>query len=207
MPVLSETEIQIKLRGLLDKLSPNQAEYLRVRQLCDSDAEAAKKVGIATTTVSRWKKDAEFMTAYTITTQMLGAKKELVVADQNKQAIVKAQMATLMHTLPDIVQKLLDIALNGKSEEMKVRAMKLIFDTVGMGPQAELPLNKQTKSFLQVAELLVPQAQHELAKRGAIDSADKDLETLIREGATLAAEATDTKAIAEEMVEEDLEDL
>ena len=203
MPVLSETEIQIKLRGLLDKLSPNQAEYLRVRQLCDSDAEAAKKVGIATTTVSRWKKNADFMTAYTITTQMLGAKRELVVADQNKQAIVKAQMATLMHTLPNIVQKLMDIALNGKSEEMKVRATKLIFDTVGLGPQAELPLNKQTKSFLSVAELLAPQAQHELIKRGAPE--DKDLETLVREGATLGMEAVDTQAVAEELVNEEEE--
>lgn len=206
MSVLSETEIQIKLRGLLDKLSASQAEYLRTRQFCDSDAEAAKKVGCVATTVSRWKKNSDFMTAYTITTQMLGAKKELIVADQNKQAIVKAQMAVLMHTLPDIVQKLLDIALNGKSEEMKVRAMKLIFDTVGMGPQAELPINKQTKAFLQVAEMLRPQAEHELVKRGAIDSPEKDLETLVKEGADLAMEAVDTKGVAEDLVYE-MEDL
>lgn len=199
MSVLSETEIQIKLRGLLDKLSPNQAEYLRTRQLCDSDSEAAKKVGIAATTVSRWKKNADFMTAYTITTQMLGAKKDLIVADQNKQAIIKAQMATLMHSLPDVVQKLLDIAENGKSEEMRVRATKLVFDTVGLGPQAELPLNKQTRTFLNVANLLAPQAQNMLAKQG---EEDKSLETLVTEGATLGVEAVDTRGVAEELAEE-----
>jgi len=191
---VDEIAIQTKLNGLLRRLSAKQVQFLEGRKSTKSDADACRLVGIASTTCSNWKRtNQEFYTAYLIITEFLPSREELIVADQSKQAIVRIQMAALLAYLPMAVQRHIDIITNSKSEEMSIRAMKLLYDTIGIGPQAELPISKSNEALMNVLKMVAPQAAKEADKRGL--PVEEDLRDMISDGVSMTANVPDDIAL------------
>lgn len=177
MPV-SEEALKLKLERFKKTLTPKQQEFLEARPLVKSDAEACRQIGSSDTSVPRWKKNSNFYTAYVIVTQMLEANRELLISDVNKQTIVRLQEAALLAYLPKAVQMHIDIIVNGKSDEHKIRAIKMLYDYVGIGPSSGVPISKNNQALMNIISLIGPQARDEAKKRG-LDS-DAGISDVIR---------------------------
>jgi hypothetical protein len=196
MPV-SEQALIDKLARLKRQLTPKQNDFLDAREHLASDAEACRATGISDTTIPRWKKDTTFINAYVISTQMIDAQRALMVSDVNKQAIVKAQQEALLVFLPTAVQTLIKVILDSKSDEFRLRAIKQLFDTVGLSPDNALPVSKQNQALLNVLRLVAPQARKEAEKRGL--SVDADIKELV------TSFGPDADVITNDIVEEDID--
>jgi len=58
-----------ELKVILDSLTPTQLEYISVRIYCQSDKEAAEKMGIGTQTVYNWSNKQDVKRALQLTAQ------------------------------------------------------------------------------------------------------------------------------------------
>lgn len=72
-PAMSETDVEMEvdkadpligLREVLESLSTNQERFLVAKLQGVSDAKAARKAGVSTTAVVKWKQNTLFKTAY-----------------------------------------------------------------------------------------------------------------------------------------------
>jgi hypothetical protein len=171
MPI-SEEALRTKLARIVKQLTPKQVEFLEARKLVDSDAKACRQIGSSDTSVPRWKKDSNFFTAYVIVTQMLEANRELMISDISKRNLITLQEQALLSYLPKAVQVHLDIIINGKSNEFQLRAVKMLYDYLGVGPSSGVPVGNNNQKLLNVLELTRPQAISEAKKRGLAVDAD-----------------------------------
>lgn len=207
MSPISEVALEDKLERLLRKLTPRQAEFLSARKSTNSDAEACRLCSMSDTAVPRWKKDNNFMQAYVITTEMIDAQREMMVSDVNKRAIIRSQMTALMAFLPQAVQEHLNIIKTAPSIEFRLRAIKQLYDTVGIGPESELPISKNNQALQNIFKLLAPQAYNEATKRGMdVDAGIKDIvDSALKEG-VVSPEAVSVAEELDEPVDESIYD-
>jgi hypothetical protein len=163
---MSEESLRTKLDRLTKQLTPKQQEFLEARKIVDSDAKACRQIGSSDTSVPRWKKDSNFFTAYVIVTQMLEANRELLVSDVSRQNLIRLQEQALLSYLPKAVQIHLDVIIHGKSDEFRLRAIKMLYDYVGIGPTSGAPISKNNQALVNILSMLGPQASNEAQKRG-----------------------------------------
>jgi hypothetical protein len=88
------------------------------------------------------------------------------------------------------MQTLIKIILDSKSDEFRLRAIKQLSDTVGLGPDNAMPVSAQNQSFLNILKLVEPQVRKEARKRGLeVDANIKEV--------TEAAEREDPPVVEE----------
>jgi hypothetical protein len=194
---VSEQALIDELNRIKTLLTAKQNEFLDAREHVASDAEACRAAGISDTSIPRWKKQSTFMEAYVMATKMVNAQRAIIVSDVNRMAIVRAQQQALLVFLPTAVQTLIKVILDSKSDEFRLRAIKQLFDTVGLSPDNALPVSKQNQALLNVLKLVAPQARNEAAKRGL--SVDADIkEVVAAHGPDKLIESIATNDIVEE---------
>jgi len=104
VPVVDEASTETNLADLLRKLSSSQMRFVAKRVWTDTDAEAAREMGISASTVKNWKQDGAPLDA---TVRLMKEDGVIVAAEMLRRALVDAvtvKVEGLMERNPGIRQ-------------------------------------------------------------------------------------------------------
>ena len=128
-----------------DGLNDLQSAFLRQRAVQSSDKDAAVAVGCSVRSVARWKKHVIFREAYdTVVLQIVSP---ALLEDEGEdrkafpQTVVQTQLSLYNTKLAKVFERLFDIALHSASAPASLRAITLIGDWYGIGPEQLTPAN------------------------------------------------------------------
>lgn len=170
-------KLQEQLETLTRDMTTKQVEFLRYRQTTKTDIEAVSLVPVSLQALTKWKKQSAFQEAYQIVVGKLKSPDtNLIVAPEQRQSIMIAQIATLTRYLPDVVKENIRIALYGQKEADRLKAIQMVYDAVGLKTETVMPVSKQNAVFVQMMQLVQPQTQAEATKRGIPVDADYIIE-------------------------------
>ena len=132
------------------RLSENQIQFLETRRATKTDREAYEALDQARSTLARWKQNKLFKQAYN---SILSSSPpveifevpDIVVSDQEIKDLADKQLRALSQYLPAVFQRLFNIMKGGKDAD-SLRAVKMITDMLGIGPEMLAP---ETLDFVQ----------------------------------------------------------
>jgi len=133
-----------------------------------ADADAARTVGVAMSSVYRWKNIPKFWGEYQV---VVGEAEEtledaMALGAEDRQQLAADQAEALMRILPSVVQEHIHIALRADKDADRLRAIEKLYAAVGFGKDEAPPVAKQNRVFLQMLNLMAPQVAAEAARRG-----------------------------------------
>ena len=133
-----------------------------------ADADAARTVGVAMSSVYRWKNIPKFWGEYQV---VVGEAEEtledaMALGAEDRQQLAADQAEALTKILPSVVQEHIRIALSSPKDADRLRAIEKLYSAIGFGKDEAPPPSRQNKVFLQMLSLMAPQVAAEAAKRG-----------------------------------------
>lgn len=151
-------ETQEALDNIWRRLTTKQKAFLEARKETETDYEASDIAGIAQSTASRWKNDKPFfLEAYEL---VVGAStpEQLVIADRKLEDIRGKQVEMLEGILPSVIQEHIDLALGAQSENVRLSAIKEIYDILGLRRDSTAGEDlKGREKFMQYIQIFAPQ--------------------------------------------------
>lgn len=160
-------EDRAKLDTVTQTLTVNQRRFLAARADTDTDVAACKEVGIAKQTITNWKRNSDFVTAYRLTLGLtIDPSKELAIPAKTRQELVVQQVDALTEVLPSVVREHIRLALYAEQEAVRLNAIKEVYNMVGFGVDRAMPVGKQSQVFIQMLSLMGPQVAAEAKRRG-----------------------------------------
>ena len=128
MVLASGSEAVAGIAQLLQKLTPAQRSFLRLRYYYETDAECARAVGIAPKTVATWKdRDKNFVAAYEelLTQPLLHSRAELLLLTGKA---IHALGEMLDSTNPQARAAAIDRVLKGRDAQLLTNNIKVESD-------------------------------------------------------------------------------
>jgi len=116
-----------------DQLTHCQHRFLAELPFCQSEAEAARKVGVDRTTAWGWKQDPVFVDAL----------------ERTREANLAASRERLVDGLAKAIEAILGL-LDSKNPNIRLKAALAVLDRAGLGPEAGVGFSISP----QLAELL-----------------------------------------------------
>ena len=120
---------------LLENLSERQRRYLEVRIHEKNDSTAARAIGITPRAVVRWKaEDERFALAYDAAMVQQGAMNDAITV-QARVTATQYQLKSYSSRLPGVFKRLFNVALTSVNEPSVLKAIALIGEWYGIGPE------------------------------------------------------------------------
>ena len=151
-----------------ERLTVKQHLFLDARATGIADADAARMVSVAMSSVHRWKNLPAFWDRYRKATGEIEETLEeaIVLEAEDRQQLAADQAEALTKILPEIVQEHIRIALRSDKDADRLRAIEKLYSAIGFGKDEAPPPSRQNKVFLQMLSLMAPQVAAEAARRG-----------------------------------------
>lgn len=142
-----------RLNELLENLSPVQLRFVAVRPHCNSDAEAARRVGISQSTVYHWPEDER---------ERLNEAVQLLTQDVVEEG--RHRLRALISKAIDVIEEELESGLLGDSTRMRAALETLnrggltseqrVDVTSGGEPIAHVTSEEQERTIKELQSLL-----------------------------------------------------
>jgi len=173
----SINEVYQALERLKKNLTPKQVAFLDARVNTHTDKAALEKAGVTRQAVSGWKRQVDFMQAYTLVVQVISKDSEvLVLADMDRQELVEQQLRAIKAVMPRIVKTHIQIALTGAKDSDRLRAIEKLYELVGLDENPANRIPTQNKVLHTMLQLIAPQLIMEATKRGVtVDPALREI--------------------------------
>lgn len=151
---------QESLDNLMKNLTTKQRAFLNARKSTDTDIAAVEEVGIAASTVSRWKNDKPFfLEAYDIVTGT-SEPDSLVISSERMMTLREEQLQSMKAVLPEVIKEHISLALSAQSESVRLRAIHSIEEMTGVDNRESLKSMLQGRgTFVELVQILRPQIE------------------------------------------------